>query len=285
MFTAPEPAVRDRMFSARGHACALMGLVDATGGEVWGYAGRTLSGAVYTPTGVAWLRLVSDPQGKSGGKLWEGPREAERSLPSAVPRPRLLGLRDWSTDGWDYRAEHYDFVAAPPVAKSPVLHHHADLPDIWWQDLHLALTHIALVGTDRQAVREEYIRRRVPEFTGVTPGEITWTTAHGNLHWANLTGPALTLLDWEGWGTAPIGYDAATLYLHSLPVPDVAERIRKEFAHVLDTPPGRIGELTACTEILQAAPRVPFYADLADDVRQHLSRLKDPRSGSAWSGR
>lgn len=86
-----------------------------------------------------------------------------------VPRPRLLGLCDWSADGWDYRAEHYEFVTTPPVAKSPVLHRQADLPDTWWQDLHQALAHIALVGTGRQAVREQYIRRRVPEFTGVTP--------------------------------------------------------------------------------------------------------------------
>ncbi|MGX1755384.1 hypothetical protein ACWIG5_00435 [Streptomyces lydicus] len=125
---------------------------------------------------------------------------------------------------------------------------------------------------------EQYIRRRVPEFTGVTPGEIAWATAHGDLHWANLTGPQLTLLDWEGWGAAPLGYDAAHLYLHSLPVPDVTERVRKEFAHVLDTPDGRIGELTACTEILQAAPRVPFYAELADGVRLHLSRSQEAGS-------
>ncbi|WP_328385910.1 hypothetical protein OHS81_18840 [Streptomyces sp. NBC_00400] len=62
--------------------------------------------------------------------------------------------------------------------------------DTWWQDhLHRALAHLALVRTGRQAVREQYIRRRVPEFTGFTPGEITWTTAHGDLHWAN--SPAL----------------------------------------------------------------------------------------------
>ncbi|MGW2027206.1 hypothetical protein [Streptomyces decoyicus] len=67
-------------------------------------------------------------------------------------------------------------------------------------------------------------------------------------------------------------------------MPDVAERIRKEFARVLDTPAGRVGELTACREILQAASRVPFYADLADGVRHHLGWLKVPRSGSAPSG-
>lgn len=274
MFTAPEPAVRDRMLSARDHAYALLDLTGTAGGEVWGYAGRTLSGAVTAPDSPAWLRLVSEPTGKAGGKLWEGPKEAERSVPPTVPRPRLTSLTDWSANGWDYRAELYQRVSTPPVSPNPVLHHGVDLPDIWWHDLHQALDRLAPVGTSREAMREQYIRRRVPEFTGITPGEITWATAHGDLHWANITSPQLTLLDWEGWGTAPTGYDAATLYLHSLPIPGVAEQIRKVFGHVLGTPAGRVGELTACTEILQAAARVPFYADLADAVRQHLDRLK-----------
>ncbi|MCL6298704.1 hypothetical protein [Streptomyces kronopolitis] len=194
-------------------------------------------------------------------------------MPPAAPRPRLLGLRDWSADRWSYRGELYEIVETPPVAMSPVLCDGAKLPDSWWEDLQQALDQIALVRTDRQAVREEYIRRRVPEFTGFPLGDIAWTTAHGDLHWANLTGPALTLMDWEGWDTAPVGYDVANLYLHSLPVPDVAERVRKEFAHVLGTPAGLVGELTASTEILQAATRVPFYAALADRVRQHVGRL------------
>ncbi|MEV0373240.1 hypothetical protein AB0I10_26055 [Streptomyces sp. NPDC050636] len=191
-----------------------------------------------------------------------------------MPRPQLLGWCDWTGDGWDYRAELYQHVDMPPVSHSPVLHHGVNLPDVWWHGLHQALGHLALVHTGRQAVREQYIRRRVPEYTGITPGEITWTTAHGDLHWANLTGPQLTLMDWEGWGTAPVGYDAANLYLHSLPVPELAERVRKEFAHILGTPAGRVGELTACTEVLQAAARVPFYGDLADHVRQHVDHLR-----------
>ncbi|MFI9080577.1 hypothetical protein ACIGW8_29620 [Streptomyces sioyaensis] len=285
MFTAPEPAVRYRMLSARDNAYALLGLTGAAGGVVWGYAGRTLSGAASAPDGPVWLRLVSEPEGKGTGKLWEGPEKAERAMPAAVPRPRLTGLRDWTVDGWEYRAELYEIVNTPPVSRSPVLSHTVDLPDTWWSDLHGALDHIANVPTDRQAVREQYIRHRVPEFTGVTPGEITWTTAHGDLHWANLTGPQLTLMDWEGWGTAPAGYDAANLHLHSLPVPDLAERVRKEFSQVLDTPAGRVGELTAGTEILQAAARVPFYADLADSVRQHLDHLRSPRATRARSAR
>ncbi|MFJ5675528.1 hypothetical protein [Streptomyces sp. NPDC093097] len=274
MFTAPEPAVRDRMLSAWDRAYDLLGLTGAAGGEVWGYAGRTLYGVATAPDSPVWLRLVSDPAGKEGGKLREGPKEAEQHAPSAVPRPRLIGLRDWSADGWAYRAELYEYVSTPPVSRSPVLRHGVELPDTWWHDLRHALDHLSRTPTSREAVREQYIRRRVPEFTGFTPDEITWTTAHGDLHWANLTDPKLTLIDWEGWGTAPVGYDTANLYLHSLPVPDLAERVRKEFAHVLDAPASRVGELTACTEILQAAARVPFYAELADGVRQHLDHLR-----------
>ncbi|GAA2657685.1 hypothetical protein [Streptomyces lunalinharesii] len=274
MFTAPESDVRDRMLAARDHAHALLGLGRAAGGEVWGYAGRTLSGpATSLDDGPAWLRLVSAPEERAGGKLWEGPTQAQRSVPVVVSRPRLIEVADWSAEGFAYRAELYERLTTPPVSRSPAVVDSVALSDAWWQDLHRALDRLADVATGRQAVREQYIRRRVPEFTGVTPGEITFTTAHGDLHWANLTAPALTLLDWEAWGTAPVGYDAANLYLHSLHVPDLAERVRKEFAHVLGTPAGRVGELTACTEILQAAPRVPFYADLADLVRRHVDQL------------
>ncbi|KIZ19801.1 hypothetical protein [Streptomyces natalensis] len=280
MFTAPENDVRDRMLAARDHAHALLGLGSAAGSEVWGYAGRTLSGPAAAPGGPAWLRLVSEPEGKAGGKLWEGPKEAEASVPVAVPRPPLIDVADWSADGWDYRAELYAFVTAPPVCRSPVVDDDVELPDAWWQGLHQALDHLSRATTGRQAVREQYIRRRVPEYTGITPGEITFTTAHGDLHWANLTGPTLTLMDWEGWGMAPVGYDAANLYLHSLPVADVAERVRKEFAHVLGTPAGLVGELTACTEILQAASRVRFYAELADQVRCHVDLLSSSLNNS-----
>ncbi|MEW1659146.1 hypothetical protein [Streptomyces sp. NPDC093707] len=149
------------------------------------------------------MRLVSEVAGKAGGKLWEGPKEAEASVPAVVPRPRLIDLADWSADGFDYRGEFYERITAPPVCRSPVAVGEVQLPEAWWHGLHRALEHLAAVPTSRQAVREQYIRRRVPEHTGITPGEITFTTCHGDLHWANLTGPTLTLMDWEGRGSAP----------------------------------------------------------------------------------
>ncbi|MFI5800717.1 hypothetical protein [Streptomyces sp. NPDC051677] len=60
------------------------------------------------------------------------------------------------------------------------------------------------------------MERAIPEFVDIpVPAVSCWTTAHADVHWANLTSP-LRLLDWEAWGRAPEGFDAATLYAYSL---------------------------------------------------------------------
>lgn len=78
---------------------------------------------------------------------------------------------------------------------------------------------MAAVDTDRVAVRQQYIERAIPEFVGIpAPAVPCWTTAHADVHWANLTSPLLLL----GRGRAPEGFDAATLYAYSLLQPDTA---------------------------------------------------------------
>ena len=46
--------------------------------------------------------------------------------------------------------------------------------------------------------------------------QVTWTTTHSDLHWGNVTGPELCVLDWESWGRAPAGYDTSILLCASL---------------------------------------------------------------------
>jgi hypothetical protein len=99
-----------------------------------------------------------------------------------------------------------------------------------------------------------------------------WITAHGDLHWANLTGPTLTLLDWKGWGAAPAGYDAALLHSYSLLVPDIAAEIRRRLGRVLDTPTGRFAELVVITELLQTTARGDNL-DLEQPLRERLSEI------------
>lgn len=126
----------------------------------------------------------------------------------------------------------------------------------WWTDLRATLTAIGAVDTGRQAVRQKWIDRRFPEFLGIPGPTIEqWTTAHGDFHWGNITGNPLVVLDWEGWGRAPAGYDAGLLHAYSLRVPELAERVRVELAPILETRAGRIGELVALAELLQVNAR------------------------------
>ncbi|MET9694334.1 phosphotransferase [Streptomyces sp. NPDC006514] len=180
----------------------------------------------------------------------------------------------FTTEPYAYRAELYAFVPDPIVSLRPVLDEDPGLPETWWKEMLAALDVLADVppSTGREAVREEYLRRVIPEFTGHQVEDIVWTTAHGDLHYGNVTrGPHI--LDWEGWGRAPYGYDAATLYVCALLTPKAAARIRTELSPVLDRPEARTGLLTVCAQVLQAQDRVDFYAELAGPVREHLAHL------------
>ncbi|WP_236542097.1 hypothetical protein [Spiractinospora alimapuensis] len=112
---------------------------------------------------------------------------------------------------------------------------------------------------------QEFINR-IPRFIPVLESaDLTvteWRTAHGDLHWANVTQEPLQILDWEGWGSAPAGYDAAVLLAYSLPVPDIVTQIREDFGDVLDTPNGRLAQLVICAEIIQASERDDLHANL-----------------------
>ncbi|MFJ9696654.1 hypothetical protein [Kitasatospora sp. NPDC101183] len=275
MYSEPEPDTARRMRGVHATAATVFDAKPVGSREAWGWRGRTFSRPVATPSGEAWLRLVSAPADKAGGKLWDGPQEAERLMPPAVPRPRLRERRTWTEGEHGYLAELYDKVTDPTITThEPVLREAPDLNGTWWDELVTALDAIAGVSSDRVAVRQEYLDRAMPEYLG-TPIDTkvpAWTTAHGDLHWANLTAPALTVLDWEGWGLAPAGYDAALLHAYSLLVPDTAAEIRRRLGHVLETPAGRFAELVVITELLQTVTRGDSL-ELEAPLRTRLAHL------------
>ncbi|MEU8543073.1 hypothetical protein AB0C52_24330 [Streptomyces sp. NPDC048717] len=264
----------DQVRMRRAHAAAARTLqVTATGPDVWGWQGRTLG----RRAGQWWLRLVCSPSHKRNLRLWEGTATAHQALPAAVPRPLLYDVLEWSADGHAYRAELSEYVPLPALqAGGPVLTADLDLPTAWWADLRRALEATSAVQTDRQAVRQQWIDKNLTRFLGVPAFQVSaWTTGHGDLHWANLAGPPLVMLDWEGWGLVPVGFDVGLLHSYSLARPVTAARIRAEFAHVLDTPAGRAGELVAVAQLLQVAGR-GGHPDLAP----HLARRAEHLTGT-----
>jgi hypothetical protein len=276
VFTAPEHAEDvTRMRCAFADAARAFQVMPS-GPEVWGWRGRTLGRRV----GMSWLRVVSALSEKAGGRLWEGTVLADTAVPRSVPRPQLRDLTDWTRGPYAYRAELTEFITTPAVvAGSPVLDRDPKLPDAWWRDLRAASHALATVPTEREAVRQSWIDRNFRSFLGIDPPRISdHTTGHADLHWANLAAPALIIFDWEGWGRMPTGYDQGLLHAYSLPVPAVAARVRPEFADVLDTPAGRVGELVALGQLLQACSRGvhPHLAPLIARRAEHLTGAPVP---------
>ncbi|MBB3080900.1 hypothetical protein FHS41_007454 [Streptomyces violarus] len=237
-------------------AAKALGVQTEPGGEFWGWAGRTLGARVRTATGVpAWLRLVSAPEAKASGKLWDGALDAQHAFGDLDRhRPPLLGVHDAVDDAVAYRAELLARVDQPILSGDPILQHDLRLPHSWWTDLAGVLGKVSVAGTDRVAVRHQYMDRAIPEFVGIpAPAVTAWTTAHGDLHWANLTEP-LQILGWEGWGRAPVGIDAAMLYAYTLLQPDTAACVRDVFP-ALGSQAGLAAEATVCAQLLQTVAR------------------------------
>jgi len=82
-----------------------------------------------------------------------------------------------------------------------------------------------------------------------------WATAHADLAWPNLTAPTCYLLDWEDWGVAPRGFDAATLRSESLAVPTLADRAYQERRTDLDSRSGQLAQLYHCAKLVSAGER------------------------------
>ncbi|MFE2374273.1 phosphotransferase [Streptomyces sp. NPDC059398] len=173
-------------------------------------------------------------------------------------------MHDWVDGDWAFEAEVLDYIAQPVVSADRAdIDHAPGLSDAWWEELGQALRLLAKAEGVRTTVRDEWMERAFPQFLGVPPpARVQRVTGHGDLHWGNLTTAPLCLLDWERWGSVPYGYDVGLLHANSLLVPEAAARIRGEFAHILDSPGGRIGELAALAEMLQAVAR-GWYPELA----------------------
>jgi hypothetical protein len=239
--------------------------VAPTGEPVWGWRGRTVGSRVEARDGTAWLRVAAFDPRDVDGDLWSGTSTAAERIPAAVMRPCLLRSGSWTDESeasgerYVYQAELTGFVESPPCSATSELRAEVELSVSWWTSLRASLEHLGGVRTDRQVITQRYLDRAMPHYLD-TPGLDTrppagWTAAHGDLHWANLTCDGPVLLDWEGWGMAPAGYDAALLAVHSMLVPVMEARVRRVLADVLDSVAGRFAELVVIAELLQTAER------------------------------
>ncbi|MGH3796678.1 MAG: hypothetical protein ACRDSP_17525 [Pseudonocardiaceae bacterium] len=235
--------------------------------------------------GEVWLRVVFEDPDYQPACRWDG--NVEANTINGVPKPQVLRCADWHNQddyrqGCRLRGEVMTLAPGTTITSDSVLDRDPNLPDSWWANLQQALAALAAhpvpatdpVNTLRfttNGVRKHFdVRLNEDTFTG-----LTWTTAHADLHWGNLTGPQLCILDWECWRRAPAGYDAATLYCNSLPHPPTAQRIRRLFEPVLDTHSGHIALLFALCRYLNITEDGDEYEALAAPLRNLGAQVLD----------
>ncbi|MFH8471420.1 hypothetical protein [Streptomyces sp. NPDC018000] len=157
-------------------------------------------------------------------------------------------------------------VGSAVVAEDP------RLSEEWWAVLNASLDALAAQNTNRiatpdtETLTQELVTGTIHSvFPGVDTAVVEWRSAHADFNWANMTAPVFCVFDWEDWGMASCGLDAANLWGASLAVPALADRVRSERRDDLDTRDGKLMTLFVAAKILGP------YAD-----------PDDPRLGAAW---
>lgn len=250
--------------------------VTIDGEPVRGSYDRTL--AVRT-SGPAWLRVTAQEPRWARGAYWDGIATAAGEPFEGIPMPRHLRSVEWA-ERWDdvdqvVRADLIGYVDEPAVGSGLVLDHPVDLPDAWWAGLRAGLDALRRVSaTERRVLEPDALRSSVLALFGVEIdlGRVDWEVAHGDLHFGNLTAPRLTILDWEYWGWAPAGYDAAVLACSAVLRPDVAAQVRAEFADVLGTYSGAVAQLAAADKYLRLVG-IGAYPEIAAPVRRQAEAV------------
>ncbi|GAA2255058.1 hypothetical protein GCM10010430_43520 [Kitasatospora cystarginea] len=226
-----------------------------------------------------WVRIERRALDKIGGQGWNGTECA--AVLEGIAKPAWCAGAAWRDldEAVMWRADETGLLPGKPVGTS-VLATDPRLPDTWWQALNSSLDALASHHTTRiatpdtvaitQAGVSEAIRTAFP---GNFDTDIThWVPAHADLNWANVTGdPQFCLFDWEDWGNAPRGLDAARLWGNSLAVPALADRVRRERRHDLESRDGRLMTLLVCAEII--SPGTHPEDPRLDPARREAARI------------
>ncbi|RMI38633.1 aminoglycoside phosphotransferase [Actinomadura harenae] len=235
-----------------------------------------LNGTAGFPTGAGtWVRLAWHRPAEVNAEALTG-LEAALNL-DQVPRPMWRSAATWHDHDREvvWRADEMTRVTDPAVSGTGSITTDPDLPDTWWTDLQAASKTLATYQTQRVCMTQEHLSRRIAEMYGneLDTTITDWATVHGDLGWANVCGPTLTLIDWESWGRGPAALDAATLWTASLQVPSLAAKVLEVFDELLSTRTGRLVRLMQCANVARAFNRTGRKGPLTDIMAAIASEL------------
>jgi hypothetical protein len=230
-----------------------------------------------------WVRVERRGLERINGQGWNG---AEASaLLEGVARPEWYECLVWRDRELPvmWRADETSLLPAPPIGSS-VLAEAPELPESWRRQLNASLNALAAQSTVRTAtpdtvtITQELVTETIRSVFGGgfdTTVE-SWVPAHADLNWANMTAPAFCLFDWEDWGNAPRGLDAASLWGNALAVPALAERVLHERSADFESRDGKLMMLFVCAKITgpYALPEDPRLGAAGRTANRIVADLK-----------
>ncbi|MFD9689863.1 hypothetical protein ACFWXO_29365, partial [Kitasatospora sp. NPDC059088] len=200
-----------------------------------------------------------------------------------IAKPAWLAGFAWRDEAEPvmWRADETELLPSAP-AGSAVVAEDPGLPPRWWSELNASLDALAgqrtnrIATPDTETITQELVTRTICQvFPGIDTTVSEWCPAHADLNWANVTAPEFCVFDWEDWGMAPRGLDAATLWAASLAVPALADRVRGERSRDFASRDGKLMTLFVAAKILgpyahPEDPRLEGARVLAEQVVKEL---------------
>ncbi|MFG2865498.1 hypothetical protein [Streptomyces sioyaensis] len=226
-----------------------------------------------------WVRIERRGFHRIGSQGWNGPETA--AVLSGVAMPRWYAGFSWREpeEPVMWRADEMELVASSPVGQAACVIDDPELPDQWWAALNASLDALAaqpaprVATPDTETISQELVTTTIRDvFPELTDTRVdAWAPAHADLTWANVTGPEFFMIDWEDWGLAPRGLDAATLWGNALAVPALAERVWHERRAYLESRSGRLMALFFCAKV--AGPHAHPEDPRLEPARKEAVRL------------
>lgn len=260
----------DELLTDAGHKLGTS--LDPVTARIGGEDGAT--GGAVSDRGT-WVRLQHRPANTDPPPRWHAEETAAELTGVRKPTWHRAVTWDDTTRGVWWRADELDHVTAPVVG-SITAPPETCPPDWWWHQLRANLDALRHHSTDRVALSQHELDCEIAE---IADNELDthvpeWAPAHGDLCWPNITTDG-QLLDWEAWGLAPRGYDAATLWGLSLPHPDLAAQIQSTFADELSCRSGQLARLAWCASARHATRARADLAQYRDPIETAVHELLD----------
>ncbi|MEU2951038.1 hypothetical protein [Streptomyces xanthochromogenes] len=229
-----------------------------------------------------WVRIERRGLDRIGVQGGDGTASAEALR--GIAKPAWFAGVAWRDEAEPvmWRADETGLLPGAPVG-SAVVAKDPGLPEEWWASLNASLEALAAQHTNRiatsdtETLTQELVTGTIHSvFPGIDTAVTDWRPAHADLNWANVTAPVFCVFDWEDWGMAPRGLDAASLWGASLAVPALADRVRRERRNDLSSRDGKLMTLFVAAKILgpYADPDDPRLAPARKTAEQLVQELQ-----------